>query len=339
MTRSRRPTARLVCGPRARRAASTSPACRPPTRRARYRGKIVHKGKVYEGEHEAIVDEDLWERVQMHLAEKAPPRRRPTNDKQNALLRGLITDPQGRPMVPTYGSSKVKRYTYYETRKDLARPGDPPGLRFQRGKLEQHLISELAELLGDQHRLRRMTGLEDAGALRTLFATAHLVSLQLGQRQQTEVAIRSLVKAITIGNRVIELQLDPSALGIEDNEVQHCSIPLPERKPFREAKLRIDAEPTSVASSTDLIELLGDAMATQRLVLASPQLTLNQLAKREGRCRTQLARLLRISFLSPRIVEAITEGSQPKGLNRRVLLSCDLPIDWADQERLFGLAS
>ncbi|MBK6802007.1 MAG: hypothetical protein IPG83_11180 [Novosphingobium sp.] len=63
------------------------------------------------------------------------------------------------------------------------------------------------------------------------------------------------------------------------------------------------------------------------------------LAKREGRCRTQLARLLRISFLSPRIVEAIAEGSQPKGLNRHVLLSCDLPLDWADQERMFGLAA
>jgi len=116
-----------------------------------YRGKIVHKGKVYDGEHEAIVDEALWNQVQSHLAAKAPPRKRSTNKPQQAMLRGLITDPHGRPMVPTYGSSKVKRYAYYETRKDLARPGDPPGIRFQRGHLEQHLIGYLEELLGDEH--------------------------------------------------------------------------------------------------------------------------------------------------------------------------------------------
>ena len=50
---------------------------------------------------------------------------------------------------------------------------------------------------------------------------------------------------------------------------------------------------------------------------------------REGRCRTELARLLRLSFLSPKNVEALVDGSQPKGLNQRVLLSCDVPIDWA----------
>lgn len=74
-------------------------------------------------------------------------------------------------------------------------------------------------------------------------------------------------------------------------------------------------------------------------MLASPGLSLAQLARREGRCRTQLTRLLRLSFLSPKIVEAIANGIQPRGLTRRMLLSCDLPIDWAEQERLFGLAA
>ena len=32
-----------------------------------YRGKIVHKDQVYEGEHEAIVDEELWDAVQAQL--------------------------------------------------------------------------------------------------------------------------------------------------------------------------------------------------------------------------------------------------------------------------------
>ena len=77
-----------------------------------YRGKIVHKGKIYDGEHEAIVDAELWDAVQAQLAAKAPPRKQSTNQPQQAMLRGLICDPHGRPMVPTYGLSKVKRYAY-----------------------------------------------------------------------------------------------------------------------------------------------------------------------------------------------------------------------------------
>ena len=98
------------------------------------------------------------------------------------------------------------------------------------------------------------------------------------------------------------------------------------------------ADFAKIVERLDLLALVADAMAAQRLVLVSPELSLAQLAKREGRCRTQLARLLRLSWLSPRIIEAIAEGSQPKGLTRRGLLMGILPIDWTEQERQFGFA-
>ncbi|MEA3262702.1 MAG: recombinase family protein [Pseudomonadota bacterium] len=304
-----------------------------------YRGKIVHKGKVYDGEHEATVDEALWNQVQSHLAAKAPPRKRSTNEPQQAMLRGLITDPHGRPMVPTYGSSKMKRYAYYETRKDLARPGDPPGIRFQRGQLEQHLIGHLEELLGDEHALRRLSGIEEAGTLRTMFATAHLLALQLREIGEVEPALRSLVAGITIRADSMEITLKPGTLGIEADANWTWTLPLPTRRPFREARIRIDSDLTDARASNDLLALVADAMAAQRLVLASPELSLAQLAKREGRCRTQLARLLRLSWMSPRIVDAIADGTQPKGLTRRTLLICDMPIHWAEQERQFGFVA
>lgn len=146
---------------------------------------------------------------------------------------------------------------------------------------------------------------------------------------------RRLVSSITIGERDIAVQLSSGVLGIEG---AWC-IPLPVRRPFREARLRIDSETDRQPASNELLALIADAMAAQRLVLASPELSLAHLAKREGRCRTQLTRLLRLSWMSPRIIEAIAAGTQPKGLTRRALLICDMPIDWAEQERQFGLAA
>ena len=304
-----------------------------------YRGKIVHKGKVYDGEHEAIVAEDLWNAVRAQLAKKAPPRKSTTNERQQSMLRALLIDPQGRPTVPTYGSSKVKRYAYYETRKDLARTDDPAGVRFQRAHLEQHVIGNLEGLLNDEHALRRLSGIEEAGTLRTMFANAHLLAVQLREMGKVEAALRSLVGAVTIRAECMEIDLKPDALGVESQANWSWSLPLPTRRPFREARLRIDSGTSANRASSDLQNLIADAMAAQHLVLAAPELSLAQLAKREGRCRTQLTRLLRLSWLSPRIIEAIADGTQSKGLTRRALLICDMPIDWCEQERQFGFAA
>lgn len=304
-----------------------------------YRGKIVHKGKVYDGEHEAIVDEDLWEQVQMHLAEKAPPRKRPKNDRSDALLNGMITDSVGRPVVPTYCTKGSRRYAYYETRKDLARPGDPPATRFVQGRLDRHLMEKLSTLLVDENAVRRLSGIDEAGKLQTMFAAAEQLEQQLGKLGRAKSTIHKLVSSIMLRTDGIKVMLDPEAFDIRAETMWAWSIPLPTRRPFREAKLRIDPATAGGKAADDLLALIAEAMEAQRLVLASPEMSLNQLGKREGRCRTHLARLLRISWLSPRIIEAITAGTAPGNLNRKTLLSTNIPFCWTEQEQLFGLAA
>lgn len=304
-----------------------------------YRGKIVHKGQVFDGEHEAIVDEDLWEQVQMHLQERAPARKRPTNEPQRALLQGLMFDPEGRPMVPTYGSNDTRRYTYYVSRKDLARKGDPRPTRFRRGEIESHLTSQLIALLNDEHALRRMSGAEEAEALQVLFERGLWLSQDLARPGRSEDALHGLIDAIHVTKDAIRIELKPDALGVSNSGTWSCTIPRPTGgRPFREAKLKIDTKPQSDRYDPNLVSLLAEAMEVQRLVLQTPELSLNQLGKREGRCRTHLARLLRLSWISPKIVEAIAAGTQPKTLTRRMLMSALIPLAWDEQEREFGLA-
>lgn len=73
------------------------------------------------------------------------------------------------------------------------------------------------------------------------------------------------------------------------------------------------------------------------LVLTAPQLTSNQIDNREGRCRKQMHQLLRLSWLSPRIVDTIMTGAQPDLLTRRRLLELELPIESDEQEDLLSL--
>ncbi|MDO5703470.1 MAG: recombinase family protein [Paracoccus sp. (in: a-proteobacteria)] len=78
-----------------------------------YRGEAVHKGKAYPGEHEAIIDAELWNHVHAILQES--PRKRANNSRMQtpALLKGLIFSETGAAMTPTATRKGTRLYRYY----------------------------------------------------------------------------------------------------------------------------------------------------------------------------------------------------------------------------------
>src|SRR6202140_5318199 len=66
-----------------------------------YHGEIVHKDKHYPGEHEAIIDPQLWDAVLARLAANAVERSAGGRAKHPSLLAGLLVDAQGNRMTPT----------------------------------------------------------------------------------------------------------------------------------------------------------------------------------------------------------------------------------------------
>jgi hypothetical protein len=197
----------------------------------------------------------------------------------------------------------------------------------------------MAELLSDEHALRRLAGLTQANQLRDMFAAATELLNRLSIRSECKQALRSVIAAIRIKTGTIELVLKPSALGLPHETCWTWVIPCPYRKPFREAKLRIDAASNAKIGDPALIRLLAEAADVRDLVHGSSGLSINQLARREGRCRKQLSKFYRLSHLSPRIVEAIADGTLSHMPSRRDLLVAELPVSWDEQHLLFGLVS
>jgi hypothetical protein len=125
----------------------------------------------------------------------------------------------------------------------------------------------------------------------------------------------------------------------EQSEALSLNLPLPTRKPFRETKLRLEATSRRESDTGHaLIKLLREAHQVRKLVLAAPSDSLNVIAARAGRCRKQMVKLLRLSWLSPRIVEAVVDDRLADRFDRRHLLDMAVPSSWADQHELFGLA-
>ena len=79
-----------------------------------YVGKIAYEKKLYAGEHEAIVDQNIFDRVQAMLARNYRTGCEQIKDRFGALLRGMVHCVAcQRTMVHTYTAKGTKRYRYY----------------------------------------------------------------------------------------------------------------------------------------------------------------------------------------------------------------------------------
>ena len=71
-----------------------------------YIGEAVHKGIAYPGEHAAIIERPLWDRVHDIIGESPRKRAMRTRAQTPALLKGLIFGPTGAAMTPTHTRRK-----------------------------------------------------------------------------------------------------------------------------------------------------------------------------------------------------------------------------------------
>ena len=79
-----------------------------------YTGKVRYKTEVHDGEHEAIVDPTVWQRVQATLGRNGRTGGAPVRNKFGALLKGILRCAACNcSMCPSHTAKGNKRYRYY----------------------------------------------------------------------------------------------------------------------------------------------------------------------------------------------------------------------------------
>jgi site-specific DNA recombinase len=125
-----------------------------------YRGEITHKGNAYPGEHKAIVDKPLWDKVQAVLVENRVNRTTGSDAKYPSLLAGLAFDDSGERLTPTHAVKKGTRYRYYVSKSLIteAAKDHSQGRRIPAGNLENLVIGRLRVFLADEGALLSAIG-------------------------------------------------------------------------------------------------------------------------------------------------------------------------------------
>lgn len=124
-----------------------------------YAGKVRHKEKVYDGQHQAIISYDLWRSVQERLADgSASEKGRKKPAVSGNWLKGKLFDCEGNFYSPVFTSKGAKQYRYYTNQALLQDRAIPPGIvsRIPAQDIEtlvdNFLQRHLSELTPDQPR-------------------------------------------------------------------------------------------------------------------------------------------------------------------------------------------
>ena len=113
-----------------------------------YIGKAVHKGIAYDGEHQPVIDQSLWDKVRSITEVSPRVRANRTRVQTPALLKGLIFAPGGRAMTPSHTRKKGRLYRYYVTMSMIKEGADScPVGRVPAAQVENAVIDQLRSLL------------------------------------------------------------------------------------------------------------------------------------------------------------------------------------------------
>jgi len=322
-----------------------------------YRGEIQHKGEIYAGDHEATVEQDLWDTVQARLRANAAMRRSGKSSKEPSLLAGILDDGAGHRMTPTHAVKNGKRYRYYISSHLIAgaesgrRVSSGDGLRIPAQEIEGHVIAAIAAFLGDAPKVlaefcREMPPSRASDVIRRAEQLGN--ELMATDRAEQYERVRSLIAGVQVKANSISVELKRSAMlgviaipsegaALDRSATMALTMPCELRRLGKEKRLIVSAHEPKTRPDASLIKALVKAHEWFGMLRSRTVESITDLAKKENVQRTYPSRIIPLAFLAPDIVEAILDGRQPIELSLdRLLASMPLPLDWREQRAVLG---
>jgi site-specific DNA recombinase len=323
-----------------------------------YRGEIVHKNQAYPGEHEPIIDEDLWQEVQKTLEANRVDRGVGDGTRSLSLLTGLVCDAHGEPMTPSHAVKKGVRYRYYVSRSLLT--GDERatkrGQRIPAAHIEALVTGRIHTWLADPVAMLNAVqcwGPDAVAQKRLLDEAARLTaSWQDLDAEQLRAILDAVVTRVQVHSDRVDVTLDQMGIALwlnakdqrqfaqsrgDDRERHLIVLTIPARLRRTGIEMRLVVNDGSEPANVDpvLVRLLLRAHAIRTRLLEEPSLPLKEIAAEEGISSSYVTRLLRLAFLAPDIVTAILNGRHsPQLTANRLMDDTRLPLDWRAQREL-----
>lgn len=324
-----------------------------------YIGKVFYGGEFYEGEHEAILTEEVWAAASALRARRAMFR--PDKGPSPNILLGLLFDSHGRRMVICDERKRQRPYRYYAS--EQSHWAIAEGLKRYRARadeLEELVLAALKEVFGSREKMRsallsvgrhgpdvellptRGKGvsryIDTASVERKRDVLIALVARGELSRDSLKLVLRcSELERLLSWNGNGMFRGDRSAWSSSDPTLL---LELSVSAVRFERSLVMPIEPVDPSAHTNvvpgLVSLIHEARKAQATVDADREKTVVEIGHRFNRSPGHFARILRLNYLAPDIIASILDGTQPQNLTRKKLIHANLPMDWSLQRQLLG---
>lgn len=295
-----------------------------------YAGRISHKGQTYEGQHPPIIDDKTWEAVQTMLASYTRAKSSTSRSTDRSPLMGKLFDETGAPLTPSHAVKSGRRYRYYVSKRliDNTVSGGESGWRLPAREIERFVTDSISGLLADRAALTR--------AARNGGMTAHRIAGLLDTSIRWKGNPMDVVERIDLASERVLFSLNLAPLTDQHDLIIDHVVWVNIRRRGVETKLVLEGS-GGAASNPDsaLIKAVVRAHRWFDDLTSGRACSFAQIAEREGLGHRYVRNIIPLAFLSPEIIEAILNGTQPVDLTtERFTKRIDLPLAWSDQRAL-----
>ena len=310
-----------------------------------YIGEIRHRKERHPGQHEPIMDRELWERAQRQLRDQAARCRTRATKAGPSPLAGKLFDEDGECLYVAGAAKGERRYRYYVSRRLVTGSADKVrnGWRLSGPEIERTVAVAARQLLNDHAAISASAcnlGV-GAGDIPAVLEAAGEWSRRLQSEVDSAAALSGLVDKVNLKPGGIELSIN-LPLPVDGTHGAAAMLPITQffamRMKRRGVEMRLiiggaDAPPRKPDAA--LLKAIARAHRWFEELISARATSLAAIASREGVTDRYVARLIRLAFLAPKIVEAIAERGELADL--KLTPHVDLPLDWTTQKRVVGL--
>jgi site-specific DNA recombinase len=267
-----------------------------------YVGQVAHKGQVYEGQHEAIVDRTLWDRAQELLAAKSAARERRPIVPGGRPLAGRLFDDRGRAMSPTYTvGSTGRRYPYYVSQALLRNE------KGQAGSIARVPAEEIERLV---HKALGCDRDETCSPEEALRKRVERVIVHTGRVE--------IIKAVT----------DNATADADEIPASRTVVVMARLAHRNRARILDDG---AAGPEPTLLRALGRAHEWRGWMERGEAESYRAIAKKAGVSSSYVQTILPLAFLAPSLTRELLDGRRQLRGPLMIRLRRGIPTDWHQQ--------
>lgn len=306
-----------------------------------YIGQVKHKKNVYEGEHQAIIDKQIFEKAQEIMYKNRVDKNCGEKSASNSLLAGKIFDDKGNRMTPSHSNTRKRKYRYYVSLAvtKLKKGQEGSVSKIPAGEIEKFVVDAIKEFLTDIKKMQKYIKDFDVNKQKEI-----LKAIKNIEDFAEPKSLRAILNKVVISEKSIEITLCGNTL----TKVLECLI---DKTEFPEIKTETDTtisilkkvEITKTSRSGNILIInSGDKPMSRpnpylinaivkchywhKLLIGGKVKSVKEIQEVEGLTdNTYIKDILKLKFIPPTLTAQILNGTQPRDLSVQKLIKGNGP--------------